>query len=84
MDIFDFEELAAEMLSVTDDQREDDQFLEDKFFEKFEIEFSSAYVFAQHLLLHTPKVEAGLTGDKYHAFISRKHPFMLMKCKASD
>lgn len=79
MDIFDFEELTAEMLGVTDDQREDDDFLPDRFFDKYEVDFELAFSLAQDLLLHTPVLEAGLSGKKYHAFISREHPVMLMK-----
>lgn len=79
MDIFDFEELIAEMLSITDEQREDDSVLEDEFYNKFDIDLEVAYEFVRHLILHTPKVEAGLSGKTYNAFISRKGPFMLMK-----
>jgi len=32
MDMFDFEELMAEILGVTDEQREDDDFLLDEFY----------------------------------------------------
>jgi len=82
MDIFDFEELTAEMLGVTDEQREDDDFLPNKFYCEFDIDFETAFEFAQALLLHTVPVEAGLSGKKYHAFISRQHPAMLMKREA--
>lgn len=82
MDIFDFEELIADMLDITDQQREDDAFVEDAFFRKFEIDFDAAYLFAQHLLLHTPKVEAGLTKTIFHAFVSKTQPVMLMKVES--
>jgi hypothetical protein len=83
MDIFDFEELTADMLNVTDRQREDDDYLPDKFYDKFDIEFDLAFQFAQHLILHTVPVEAGLSGKKYHAFVSKKAPCMLMKTEAN-
>ena len=79
MDIFDFEELVAEMLSITDAQREEDEHLPDRFYEVFSIQLEDAYVLAQRLLLHTVPVEAGLSGAAYHAFVSRTEPFMLMK-----
>jgi hypothetical protein len=82
MDIFDFEELTAEMLGVTDEQREDDEYLPDLFAEKFSVEFEDAFEFARALLEHTPTVEAGLSGKNYHAFISKKSPVMLMKIEA--
>lgn len=83
MDIFDWEELTAEMLNVTDDEREDDDFLPTKFYEKFGIEFDPAFELAQHLLMHTIPVEAGLSKNKYHAFVSRKAPVMLIKAEAN-
>jgi len=79
MDIFDFEELTAEMLGVTDEQREDDDLLPVKFYEEFGIEFDVAYNLTKVLLLHTVPVEAGLSKKKFYAFVSRKAPVMLMK-----
>lgn len=84
MDIFDFEELIADMIGVTDEQREDNSFLPDAFFDKFEIDFDCAYILTKHLLMHTPKVEAGLSGKAYHAFVSKTQPVMLMKVEAKD
>lgn len=84
MDFFDWEELAAEMLKVTDEQREDDDFLPQKFYDKFGIEFDTAFELAQQLILHTVPIEAGLSKKKYHAFVSRTAPFMLMKTEAAD
>jgi len=82
MDIFDFEELIADMLDITDEQREDDDFLQDEFYKKLNIEFDTAYEFAKNLLLHTVPIEAGLSKKHYHAFVSKDKPFMLMKTEA--
>ncbi len=82
MDMFDFEELAAEMLGATDGQREDDDFLPAEFYKKFDIEFDVAYELTKALLLHTVPVEAGLSKKVFHAFVSRKDPVMLMKIEA--
>ena len=79
MDIFDFEELTAEMLNVTDEQREDDSFLPDKFYQMFNIEFEDAYEFTKRLLPHTVPVESGLSGKSFYAFVSKDAPVMLMK-----
>ena len=84
MDIFDFEELVAEMLNITDEQREDDDFLPEKFYQEFNIELDDGFVLAKSLLLHTPIVRAGISGDTYHAFISSVEPVMLMKTKCGD
>ena len=82
MDIFDFEELMAEVLSVSDEQREDDDFLPNKFYEKFDIDFELGFALAQKLLMHTMPVEARISKKHFHAFISRKSPAMLMKIEA--
>jgi len=82
MDIFDFEELMADMLSITDDQREDDDFIHNKIFEKFDLDIDTAYDFAKALLLHTVPIEAGLSKKHYHAFVSKDKPLMLMKIEA--
>jgi hypothetical protein len=84
MDIFDFEELTAEILSVTDEQREDDDYLPEKFYDRFGIEFDAAYNFTAALLKHTVPVEAGLSKKMFHAFVSRKAPVMLMKIEAAE
>jgi len=84
IDILDFEDLAAEMLGITDEQREDEDYLPEKFYEKFGIDFDSAYEFAKALLPHTVPIKAGLTDNLYHAFVSRGQPFMLMKLPAEQ
>lgn len=85
MGVFDFEELVADMLGITDDQRdEDDDLLEREFCDKFDMDLEHGYKLARHLLPHTPIVEAGLTGERYHAFVSKTGPFILMKCGAKQ
>lgn len=83
MDILDFEELTAEMLNVTDQQREDDDYLPQKFYDKFGIEFDIAYEFTKELIEHTVPVQAGLSKKMFHAFVSKKAPMMLMKTEAA-
>ena len=83
MDIFDFEELISDMLDITDEQREDDDYIATVFFEKFDIEFDAAYQLTKQLLFHTPKVQAALSRKLFHAFISKNDPpCMLMKVEA--
>ena len=79
---FDFEELIADMFGITDEQRENDDTIPDKLYEEFDIDFDSAFKFAQHLLEHVAPVEAGLSKKKYHAFVSKSEPVMLMKIEA--
>ena len=83
MDIFDWEELTAEMLNVSDEQRESEDYLPAKFYQRFNIDFEDAYNLAQELIKHTMPLEAGLSGKSYHAFVSREAPIMLMKIEAS-
>ena len=59
MDNFDFEELIADMFGITDDQREDDDFIPSKLYEEFDIDFDNAFkaqweLFLKHVVLDTP------------------------------
>ena len=83
MDAFDFEELVADMLNISDEQREDDSIMEQKFYDVFGIEMEQGFTLARKLLEHTPQVKAGLSGKAYHAFVSKSQPVMLMKIEAS-
>jgi len=82
MEIFEFEELIADMLNISDEQREDDGFLEQEFHEKFDIELEQGFYLARKLLEHTPTIAGALSGGSYHAFVSKTQPVMLMKLKA--
>lgn len=84
MDMFDFEELVADMLSITDDQREDDCYLEDRFYEKFDIDLERAYEFVRHLMPHIPIIKTGLTKTNVHAFLDKDQRFIIMKIEAKD
>ena len=84
MDIFDFEELTADMLGITDEQREDDDFIRKAFFDKFDIEFDLAYQFAINLLYRTPLIESVLSKKMYHAFVNKNQTCMLMKVEANN
>ena len=82
MDAFDFEELIANMLGVREEHREDDSYLENLFYENFEIDMEQGFKLAKALLLHTPKVQAGVSGKEFHAFVAKDEPVMLMKIEA--
>ena len=84
MDEFDFEELIADMLGVTDEQREDDDFINNAFYDEFGTDPEQAFEFARKLLPHTPKVNAGLSGKAYHAFVDKTGSVMLMKIEAES
>ena len=77
--IFDFEELMADMLNISDATREDDNAVIDAFETQFDLDYHEAHLFAKALLDHVVPIEAGFSGNTYHAFISKKRPVMLMK-----
>jgi len=83
MDTFDFEDLAAEMLNVTDEQRVGNDYLQMKFYEKYDIELDIAYELVKDLIGHTIPVKAGLSKKMFHAFVSKNEPVMLMKLEAN-
>lgn len=84
MDIFDFEELVSDMLDISDEQREDDDYLQKEFYNRFGIELEEGFDLAKALLMHTVPVESGLRQKEYHAFVSKKYPVMLMKTEVSS
>lgn len=80
---FDFEELMADMLGVSDELREvEPDAVPDAVFAKFGLEMEEAYTFAMALLKRTPQAQAGLSGKKYHAFVDKTDSVMLMKIEA--
>ncbi len=84
MNVFDFEELVADMLGVRDEHREDDTYMENLFIEKFGMDMEQGFVLARALLQHTPTVRAGISGKYYHAFVSKRDPVILMKVEAEE
>lgn len=82
MDIFDFEELISDMLGITDEQREDPELVERMFFNHFEFDMNLGFIFAKALLPHTITVQSAMLDKKYHAFVSKQQPVMLMKIEA--
>jgi len=84
MDMFDFEELMAEVFGLSDDDRDNGEDIAERFSVTFGFEFEQGYELAKVLLLHTAPVEAGVSGKKFHAFVSKKQPVMLMKQEADE
>ena len=76
---FDFEELMADMLGISDEQREDPEAVPDAIFARFGIHTEEAFNLTLALLQRTPKVKAGLSGKLYHAFVNKDGNVMLMK-----
>lgn len=79
---FDFEELMADILGISDEQREDPEAVPDAIYEKFGIHTEEAFNLTLALLQRTPKVKEGLTGKLYHAFVDKEDTVMLMKIEA--
>lgn len=82
MDIFDFEELMSDILDISDEQREDDDYLEGKFYERYGMDLETGYALARDLITRTPVVESPLSSKKYHAFVDKEQRFTLMKVEA--
>jgi hypothetical protein len=82
MDIIDFEELMAEILNITDEERGDESFILQRFYDSYGIEFNAGFELAKILLRHTIPIEVGVSKKVWHTFVSRKNPVMLMKIEA--
>ena len=79
---FDFDELIADMLDVSDEKRESGQEeIALALWKAFEIEYHTAYKLTVALLNHTPEVRSALGGNTFKAFVSKSAPVMLMKKK---
>ena len=59
---------------MTEDQYSDflnnDGDFDELLFEKFEVDFDAFSKIAEALLLLTPKLQAGISGDVFHAFVN--------------
>jgi|TARA_S200002703_G_scaffold160084_1_gene176779 hypothetical protein len=78
--LFDFEELIADMLGISDDDRNDDEsIVEERFFDKFNIEFVDGYEFACQLMKRTPAVSSVLSGELVQGFANKNGDVLLMK-----
>lgn len=81
------QELACAILGISyddlvDEGREGE--IEEKFYERFEINMEQFFNIVEALLPFTPIVQAGLTGNKYHAFVNEKESLMIVKQKVDE
>jgi len=65
---FDFEELYAAIHNISDSKREDDDFLEDHCFEKYDMDLMMWVKVAQSLLPHAAIGESAISGERYRGF----------------
>ena len=87
MDYYDAQKLACAILGVNyddlvDEGRENE--IEEALYEKFEIDMENFIKIVEALLPFTPVVQAGLTGNKYHAFVNEKESLMIVKQKVGE
>lgn len=75
LDEFEFEELVADMLDISDQDREDDSYVDNAFFDKYEMDFHCAMLFVSDLMRHIPPI--GKT--QVHALVDKHHKFILIK-----
>lgn len=69
---WDIEELAGYAMGKSEDEVEDmiNNFTtDDELFEKYKIDLERYSAIVKDLLPFTPKVQAGITKDLYHAFV---------------
>lgn len=81
------QELACAILGVNyddlvDEGREDE--IEEAIYVKFGIDMEQFTNIVEALLPFTPIVQAGLTGNKYHAFVNEKGSRMIVKQKVDE
>lgn len=82
MNYRDAQELACAILGLNyddlvDEGRENE--IDEALYEKFEIDMDQFVNIVEALLPFTPVVQAGLTGNKYHAFVKEKEGLMIVK-----
>ena len=87
MNYWDAQELACAILGLNcddlvDEGRENE--IEEALYEKFEIDMEQFVKIVEALLPFTPVVQAGLTGNKYHAFVNEKESLMIVKQKVEE
>lgn len=84
---YEAQELACAILGLNyddlaDEGRENE--IDEAFYEKFEIDMNQFVNIVEALLPFTPVVQAGLTGNKYHAFVNEKESLMIVKQKVVE
>jgi hypothetical protein len=81
---WDIEELAYRAMGKTDKQAEEainDGDIDQAIFDKYEISFEQYCSIVKDLLLFTPVIEAGISGDLFHAFVDAKRQVAILKIK---
>lgn len=65
MDMFEFEELLAAIMGISDDEWDD---IPEQFYDKYEIDFDSAYELVKAMLPFCTVGKSPLTGKVYQGF----------------
>jgi hypothetical protein len=79
---YETQELACAILGINcddlvDEGRENE--IDEALYVKFGIDMDQFVNIVEALLPFTPIVQAGLTGNKYHAFVNEKESLMIVK-----
>ena len=81
---FEFQELMADILGISDEDREEGDFIIAETFEsKYGMDFEDGFAFAQELLQRTVPIKAAL-GGQFHAFMNKKGDTMLMRTRVKE
>lgn len=84
---YEAQELACAILGLNyddlvDEGRENE--IDEALYVKFGIDMDQFVNIVEALLPFTPIVQAGLTGNKYHAFVNEKEGLMIVKQKVVE
>lgn len=84
---WDIEELAGYVLGESEERIDElinDGEIHELLAKKYGVDFDTYYEIVKDLLPFTPKVQAGISGGKYHAFLHPTKPVMIVKIPACD
>lgn len=83
---WDIEELAGYAIGKTEREVEsmiNNSAIDDCLYEKYGVDFETYLAIVKDLLPLTPQVQAGISGNKFHAFVLVKEQRMVVKQKAT-
>ena len=81
---WDIEELAYRAMGKSEEETEqaiNDGDIDDVLFEKYEVSFEQYSQIVKDLLTFTPQVQAGISGEVFHAFVDVKQQRTIVKSK---
>lgn len=84
---WDIEELAGYAMGNTEEEVDamiNDSMVDELLYEKYEIDLETYCKIVKDLLPFTPKVQAGISKELYHAFLDIKNHRMIVRQKSTE